>query len=483
MKSSPPRNDIKLVDNALVLALQLTEELDNTAAPEGFRYHADMLFWALEKTNPDVVASLRQFNLLPVLRRRLLQYGELRESTATTLDRYSPYDWAHPIEWPMFEEVAAFLESGKWAPPDRSAPLAFRRIVRKARELPSFSERYDFVKADRTDELMDGVFQTPPADPTVKLPLDVRNDGPLAEALSYAQQQLLSAETGSESFWDSVEITSVIRWLMDDIPETMNAIEVDGQREGFESLLRRHVDRMQLAENICLRLGETIRRLILQSSPDAVRPILEIAVKAAHSGTVENLSAWTDRVLALLHRVVRARAASIKVLVHRESDSSPAIDSIRQDARPSVGYVIRRDDLPTRLAESVQGQWCLALNIADSKIDDLEILKPMHLESFFLVHQATYVRQLSFSRDLWFQHDALGPLLPRFRRFIPVLYISRHRCVLVQYPVDLFNIMKNISSLSVEYVPTVEVDDAMKVNDRDGNYQPILIRRILAAPG
>jgi hypothetical protein len=494
-----PRNDLKTVETALIYVVRLVDELNRSTDPHGFLYEPEIILWAVEQLNPQILQKVKDDGLTNIFRRRLVQFGELRSVAETELSlEYSPpYDWGTPSEWPALDYIADVLDSSIWCPTDRSAIPSLMRVLHDASELPTLTQelkaalgkRAQAVVAGRTSPSVSGDLNTTGFDAA-----DGQQSVPIREAMTLARRFLLAGDGGYLNYWDSAEAQVVADWVQDEAPSCVSAIHESGQQDEFERLVSRYVRHMAAVSAVCNRLGSAITSLLLTSDATTALKMIGHAIRVYARGN-KSYTGTASEVLAMLQRHDRVARDNtyLKAKTYSTFETSDAIDAIRHhELARDACFVVQQDRLPAPLRTAAPNEkWCLVVTLPAGMRQHLSAIcvDSFYLDCFFT--QATGVRdsfhlRLSINQSFSCAFNGLWSMLPRFRGSLPVAYVFDRECVVVSHRFNACLEMDAISRVSNKHRRTVSINDGdwsqwLHANNLplDSQFQPRILNQVV----
>jgi hypothetical protein len=476
METNAARTRVKLIEESLVYVVRLLAQMDSTAGFGGVVLIPDVFTWMLEQTNPAFIHKLSTLDLLDTFKRRLAQYQELRAiAEPLRFDNHlrAERDMCTELQdfgYLALSDIQYALDYGDWRPDDRSARLCFVRVLRTARVMP-FPE--DEMVTDlgipqrfcATRTLPDMEHLGPPVE-DVSASLDPRLPGTLEPALEHIRRELVVSDDGRAArHWAHIYTSILGGWLQEDLPEQVATVLAGGHVEAFFDELAQFRHQMEQVERIWNAMGETVRALVLRADEPTASLVIAEFVRADDTDEDE-VSAWTS----LLRNMVKRRGAAESSDEHEKTsdivethETSAVLEKIRSaSSTQTTAYLISRVDLPESHRKTVHEQQCLAVRLPEERLEiTASLSQAVGLECFYSERTGpnkVCETHLSIGRAFWCKYEALWPILFRFRRAIPVLFVFERQCILVQYPFEHFSDLRKIVDDRI-YRRTVNISD------------------------
>ena len=467
-----PYNDLKTLETALTYVARLVDELDRSTDPYGILYEPEILTWAVEQLNPEVLRKLQRDGLTDVFRRRLAQLGELRKvaQSEVSLEYSPPYSWAIPSEWPSLDYMADVLDSSAWQPTDRSAKSSLRCVLRNACELPRLSEELKIELREREGALDKATHPKSASSDLNTASFEVIDGDvtdPLSEAMNQARRLLLAGDDGTHhSYWDAAEAQVVAGWVQDEIPLCVSTIRESGQEEKFLRQLTCYIRHMAAIAAVCNRLGDAVVALLLTSDAATALKILGHAVRVYARGDKSSGGTATEVLSMLQRRNCTARDCHyLRPKLRVTCETSDAIDAIRHhEFSQDACFIVPKDRLPAPLKQMTDEKWCLAVTLPPEMRRHVSPLcvDNFYMDSFFTKTTGSsdaFDLRLSISPSFWCDLDALWSMLSKFRGSLPVVYVFDNDCVLVSHRFNACVEMRAICQVSNKHRRTVSIND------------------------
>ncbi|CAN7673377.1 hypothetical protein LJR034_005423 [Caballeronia sp. LjRoot34] len=463
METNIARTRVKTLEESLIYIVRLLAKMDSMAGFGGVALIPDVFVWTLEQMNPSLIERLSKLDLLDTFRLRLAQYQELR-----VLAEPLRFENHLRAEAEMCTDLQDFgylelgdmqyaLRCGDWRPDDPLTRLCFERVLRTACAMPRMEEEESRaignplpVRAASTlkgTEHLKGVTEDTSANLNAPVPEAMET------ALQHIRRELIANDDGREDrHWAHVYTSILGAWLHEDMPDEVTKVLAGGHAQAFFDELAQFRHQMEQAERVWNAMGKTVRALVLRADEPAASMVIAEFVRTDNTAEDE-VPAWTS----LLRNMVRRRghgdsSAGRKDIsnVTETHDTSAVVEAIRSDSRAkTAGYLISSADLPTSLRGSVHEQLCLAVRLPEERVHIPETLSEAPgLQCVYSQMDrlnAPYETQLSVSRAFWCKYEAMWPVLFRFRRAIPVLFVFEGRCVLVKYPFEHFSDLRGVA--------------------------------------
>jgi len=457
------RTRVKTIEESLIYVVRLLAKMDSMAGLGGVLLIPDVLVWTLEQTKPSLIHKLDELDLLDTFRRRLAQYQQLRvlaEPLRFESHLRAEADMCTDLQdfgYLELDDMQYALRCGDWHPDDPLARLCFERVLRTACAMPRMEEeesrgmgnpvRFRAACALKAKENLRGLTEDTSAN------LNAPVTKAMEIALQHIRRELVANDNGREvRHWAHVYTSILGAWLHQDMPDEVIRVIAGGHVKAFFNELAQFRYQMEQAERLSNAMGKTVRALVLRADERTAALVISAFVRA--DNTDENdVPAWTSLLRNMVRRRGNREASGEREYiseVRETNETSAVVERIRSDPRAkTAGYLISRADLPTSLRGSVHEQLCLAVQLSEERVHISETLSEAPgLQCFYSQMDrlnAPYETQLSVSRAFWCKYEAMWPVLFRFRRAIPVLFVFEGRCVLVKYPFEHFSDLRGIA--------------------------------------
>lgn len=472
MHTSPVPSEQDLLYTALIEALHFIAAMDRSNGEAGLHNAMvvpDVIIWALEQRNPELLARLHSIEQVDTLRDLLAQYGSLRvvaerlrrESFCEACDAAGVASYDDGYLTP--EVVLEALDSGTWSCDTPGIHALFENALfalteRVALDIPAEHHHVNTTWRPVAERNLDAFALAPtPIPESSALPV---------LALAHANQQLLACDDGYDpSLWENSYTSVVCDWLERDLLDIAREIIANGLTTEYVDRLLMYRFTMRCVEKMWQGLSHPIRALLLgaQKEEDALR-VLEAFIRAVPDPD----SDASDWVVLLWEMVKRRNVEARAVPVHICDIRSSELDSVRSTANDVAACcVVDTESLPASLRTMTDEQQVLLVRVTEDWLHHSDELTQGNLECVYLENRVTgkWTKVLGITPAFCCNYEELWPLMFGWRRSVPILYVFEERCVFAVLPFHHFPELKTIANIPKRQLPTVAATSAPLAND------------------
>ncbi|MGF6757353.1 hypothetical protein [Paraburkholderia sp. GAS42] len=474
------------LETAFATAVELIAEMDKSLfSSDGMVFVVpDVILWMMSKTSPDVMAKVECYGLRRELVSLLTDYAALRRGAQQTLFVPGTHCNGDTDEQALlrtritFDDLLYALENEAGSRISATFHHAFNAILPVVEETLQGIDEILWGDEEPVSLRKEGTHSD---EDTTRAPLFdhyeeyrivvERGDAggycadTLNSAILWFEETLAAMDDGRHpGFWSTVYTSILGEMLQTDSPDFAECVQRDGLIPAFYEAAASYVSTMRNVERQWSRLSEPLRALLSAHTADddeAVDIIASMLDPGGHDGTARDLKA--RYVYEMFCRRLNPERTTTTCELVLSATTNAVIDRIKRDVTSwQTCYLVDAPALPEPLATRITERQCIVVRLPEDRLRLLSELTRdtglSHIISRMSDGSQSRV-SLTVNHAFWAPKPQLWPLMFRFRKAIPVLYIFESCCALVQYRFNHFVDLRRIADVPGRHIPSATLNE------------------------